>query len=96
MLEMTETRQSFRFPGWPARPIPSILRGFSAPVVLDRETTSEERAFLLAHDTDPFNKWEAGRALAKDVLARDGDRRMPPPARDWLDALAACRAGRKP
>ena len=48
--------------------MPSILRGFSAPVILDRETTTAERAFLLAHDTDPFNRWEAGRTLALETL----------------------------
>jgi aminopeptidase N len=37
-------------------------------VILKRETNDAERAFLLAHDTDPFNKWEAGRALAREVL----------------------------
>ena len=86
VLELTETRQSFRFPA-AARPVPSILRGFSAPVILDREVSPEERAFLLAHDTDPFNRWEAGRALAKDLLARmvtDGAS----PGPDWLDAVA--------
>jgi aminopeptidase N len=88
MLEMTEARQSFRFEGLAARPIPSILRGFSAPVVLDRKAPPEERAFLLAHDTDPFNKWEAGRALAKDVLA-EMVLKGAPPSRAWADALAA-------
>ncbi|MFN3845383.1 MAG: aminopeptidase N [Paracoccaceae bacterium] len=86
VLEMTETHQSFRFDGLSARPVPSILRGFSAPVVMERAVSSKERAFLLAHDTDPFNKWEAGRALAKDVLARmvtDGAA----PGPDWIDAL---------
>ena len=68
VLEMTETRQSFTFEGLASRPVPSILRGFSAPVVLVRPSSADERAFLLAHDTDPFNKWEAGRGLAKDVL----------------------------
>src|SRR6056297_2146494 len=68
VLEMTDVRQSFSFDGLPARPVPSILRGFSAPVILERETDNTERAFLLAHDTDPFNKWEAGRALARDGL----------------------------
>ena len=68
VLELTEARQSFTFEGLAACPIPSLLRGFSAPVVLTRATSSAERAFLLAHDTDPFNKWEAGRALAKEVL----------------------------
>jgi len=70
VLEMTQTQQSFRFEGLASRPVPSLLRGFSAPVILERPGTAEERAFLLAHDTDPFNKWEAGRALAKDVLVR--------------------------
>ncbi len=86
VLEMTEAEQSFAFDGLAARPVPSILRGFSAPVILDRATTTEERAFLLAHDTDPFNKWEAGRALAKDVLARMvTDNAAPGPA--YLTAL---------
>ncbi|WP_127903452.1 aminopeptidase N [Solirhodobacter olei] len=86
VLEMTEAEQSFTFEGLATRPVPSILRNFSAPVVLDRASTPEERAFLLAHDTDPFNKWEAGRSLAKDVLARmvtDGAA----PGPDYLDAL---------
>ncbi|MCG7625306.1 aminopeptidase N [Epibacterium sp. Ofav1-8] len=65
VLEMTEAEQSFRFDGLSARPIPSILRDFSAPVILARDTSAQERAFLLAHDTDPFNRWEAGRELAK-------------------------------
>ncbi|WP_395539519.1 aminopeptidase N [Neotabrizicola sp. sgz301269] len=87
VLELTEAKQSFRFEGLAAKPVPSILRGFSAPVVLEREVGAGERAFLLAHDTDPFNKWEAGRALAKDVLGRmvrDGGE----PGSDWLEALA--------
>ncbi|MCR9115249.1 MAG: aminopeptidase N, partial [Rhodobacteraceae bacterium] len=48
ILEMTEERQSFTFEGLSGRPVPSILRGFSAPVILQRETTNAERAFLLA------------------------------------------------
>jgi len=87
LLEMTEAEQSFVFKDLATRPIPSILRGFSAPVILEREASPEERAFLLAHDTDPFNKWEAGRALAKDVLTRmiteDAS-----PGPDWLESLA--------
>ncbi|MFD1509064.1 aminopeptidase N [Lacimonas salitolerans] len=70
VLEMTEAKQGFTFDGLTARPIPSILRDFSAPVIVQRDTTNAERAFLLAHDTDPFKKWEAGRDLARDVLIR--------------------------
>ncbi|TCP62416.1 aminopeptidase N [Rhodovulum bhavnagarense] len=88
VLELTEEAQNFAFEGLGARPVPSLLRGFSAPVILDRETSAEERAFLLAHDTDPFNKWEAGRALARDVLvAMLAENAAPAPA--YLDALAA-------
>ncbi|MDG1282026.1 MAG: aminopeptidase N [Pseudorhodobacter sp.] len=86
VLELTQAEQSFTFDGLAARPVPSLLRGFSAPVLLDRQSSPEERAFLLAHDTDPFNKWEAGRALAKDLLARmvlEGAK----PGPDWLGAL---------
>ncbi|GAA0303980.1 aminopeptidase N [Rhodovulum strictum] len=88
VLEVTEPAQSFRFEGLAAKPVPSLLRGFSAPVILSRETSAEERAFLLAHDTDPFNKWEAGRALARDVLVAMVTRGAPP-APAYLDALAA-------
>ncbi len=70
VLEMTKATQRFTFEGLAEKPVPSILRGFSAPVILNRDSDNAERAFLLAHDTDPFNKWEAGRALAKDVLLR--------------------------
>ncbi len=86
VLEMTEPRQSFRFDGLASRPVPSILRGFSAPVILERDTSPTEQAFLLAHDTDPFNKWEAGRGLARDALIamiRDGV----PPDEAYLEAL---------
>jgi aminopeptidase N len=88
MLEMTRAKQSFRFEGLAAKPVPSILRGFSAPVVLDRKPAPGERAFLLAHDTDAFNKWEAGRALAKEVMAEMALKGTPVRS-DWLDALAA-------
>jgi aminopeptidase N len=88
VLEMSAERQSFSFEGLAARPIPSILRGFSAPVMLEREVSAAERAFLLAHDSDPFNKWEAGRALAKDVLAHMVTESTAAPTAEWLDALA--------
>lgn len=65
ILEVTEATQTFTFTGQSAKPVPSILRGFSAPVVLDHDA---DHAFLLAHDTDPFNRWESGRALAKASL----------------------------
>ena len=87
VLEINEARQSFRIHGLGAKPTPSILRDFSAPVIVKRDSTPQERAFLLAHDTDAFNRWEAGRTLAKEVLTAmiTG---AEPPLGLYLDALA--------
>ncbi|MTH77521.1 aminopeptidase N [Paracoccus aestuariivivens] len=68
VLEMTEGQQSFRFDGLGARPVVSLLRGFSAPVTVAREVTADEQALLLAHDTDPYARWQAGHDLALDGL----------------------------
>ncbi|MGX9353724.1 aminopeptidase N [Roseobacteraceae bacterium S113] len=68
ILEMTQARQSFTFEGLAAKPVASILRDFSAPVILDRVVSDTENAFILAHDTDAFTRWDAGRALARAVL----------------------------
>ncbi len=88
VCEVTDEVHKFRFPGLAAKPIPSINRNFSAPIILEREQTNADRAFLLAHDTDPFNKWEAGRALARDVLIRMvADDAAPDQA--YLDGLVA-------
>ena len=64
VLELTEASQSFTFSHVAEQPVPSILRGFSSPVVLDYEYTDAELAFLMAHDSDAFNRWEAGQRLA--------------------------------
>jgi aminopeptidase N len=52
----------------PDRIIPSLLRGFSAPVILHAPLDAGDRLVLLAHDTDPFNRWEAGRSLMRETL----------------------------
>ncbi|WP_170441964.1 aminopeptidase N [Ruegeria arenilitoris] len=88
VLELTEARQSFTFEGLAARPVASILRGFSAPVILEHDRPNAERAFLLAHDTDPFNRWEAGRTLAQDTLLRMITQDAAPDA-EYLDGLLA-------
>ena len=70
VLEMTEGQQSFRFDGLDARPVVSLLRGFSAPVTVTREITANEQALLLAHDSDAYARWQAGHDLALDELTR--------------------------
>ena len=86
VLELTKAEQSFTFEGLTCKPVPSLLRGFSAPVILTRATNRAERAFLLAHDTDPFNKWDAGRALALDILT-DMVAQSAKPDAIFLDAM---------
>ncbi|WP_085314282.1 aminopeptidase N [Derxia lacustris] len=71
VLHLKEARQSFVFTGLPAgeaMPVPSLLRGFSAPVVLDHDLDTRELAFLMAHDSDAFNRWEAGQQLMLSVI----------------------------
>jgi aminopeptidase N len=64
VLELTEAKQSFVFTDVQHPPIPSLLRHFSAPVVMNFDYSDDQLAFLLAHDSDPFNRWEAGQRLA--------------------------------
>ena len=67
-LELTEAKQTFTFEQLSERPLVSLGRGFSAPIKLEVERSHEELAFLMAHDSDPFNRWEAGQRLAQGVL----------------------------
>jgi aminopeptidase N len=68
VLELHEAEQSFRFVNVKEAPLPSLLRGFSAPVKLRADTSRQELAFQLAHDSDPFNRWEAGQRLAAEII----------------------------
>ncbi|EEA00480.1 aminopeptidase N [Burkholderia sp. H160] len=70
VLEFTQTEQTFTFVNVAQEPLPSLLRNFSAPVIVEYDYTAEQLAFLLAHDSDPFNRWEAGQRLAtRELLA---------------------------
>ena len=68
LLVLEEAEQAFVFEGVAAEPVPSLLRGFSAPVKLEDSLGDEQRRVLLAHDHDPFNRWEAGQRLVQDRL----------------------------
>jgi aminopeptidase N len=68
LLELREPEQAFTFLDVPEKPVPSLLRGFSAPVKLELERSDGELAFLMAHDSDPFQRWDAGQTLATRVL----------------------------
>lgn len=73
VLDFTEATQRFRFvglPKGPRAPLPSLLRNFSAPVIVDADYSDDDLTFLLAHDSDPFNRWEAGQRLATRALLK--------------------------
>jgi len=69
ILQLTQSEQAFIFEGLAEQPVVSILRGFSAPVKLTMERSLDELAFLLSHDSDTFNRWEAGQQLAGQIIA---------------------------
>jgi len=70
VLSLTESAHAFTFVDVAEHPVPSLLRGFSAPVVLRYDYSMSALAHLMAHDGDPLNRWEAGQRLALDVLLR--------------------------
>jgi len=91
VLELTEARRRFVFTDVPAEPVPSLLRGFSAPVTVRFDYSDAQLMHLMAHDSDPFNRWEAGQALATRILLAGVDairagRAMGVPA-DFLEAI---------
>jgi aminopeptidase N len=69
VLELTEAKQRFTFSVTAQqKPVPSLLRGFSAPVKLNYPYTRDELVFLMRHDADGFNRWEAAQKLAVIIL----------------------------
>jgi aminopeptidase N len=81
VLQLRQPTEIFRFVDVPTRPVPSLGRGFSAPVIINHEYSDEALQLLLGHDSDPFNRWEAGQRLATKLL---------------LAGVAEHRAGRAP
>jgi aminopeptidase N len=68
VLEVSEASSSYEFAGLPERPIPSLLRGFSAPVKLDYPYTRQQLAFIMSRDSDGFCRWDASQQLAIAVI----------------------------
>ncbi len=92
LLVMTAQNESITFYNVAEEPVPSILRGFSAPVVLDFEYSDAQLLALLAHDSDPFNQWEAGqRLLLRCAIGALQSESLPDQVMDatLLDALRA-------
>ncbi len=74
MITLTEAQQTFEFTEIEEMPVLSLLRDFSAPVIIEhsgdrsKDAIADERAFLMAYDSDPFNRWEAGQQLAGQLI----------------------------
>ena len=68
LLELTQIRQTFSFPGVQKRPVVSFLRDFSAPVIVKPFQSQVDLLFLLEHDPNLFNRWEAANKLAENIL----------------------------
>jgi len=81
VLVLDQPAQSFTFTRIAERPVLSLNRGFSAPIKLDSDLTGEDLAFLAAHDSDPFNRWQALQTISMRLL---------------IDNVARLRAGQTP
>jgi aminopeptidase N len=81
VLLLKEPTQSFVFTGLDAEPHLSINRGFSAPIKLITDLSQDDLAFLAAHDSDPFNRWQAIQSIAMTLL---------------IENVSALRAGKQP
>ena len=88
LVTLSDETQTITFENLATRPLVSINRGFSAPVVINQDQSDADLAALLANDTDPFNRWNSGEKLVKGVLrrmVRDGAT----PDIGYLDGLLA-------
>ena len=86
------------FHGVAEEPVPSLLRGFSAPVKLEFDYSDEQLMFLMANDSDGFNRWDAAQTLSRRVLLdmvaqRRGGRQMQVP--DGLITAFRARAAKR-
>lgn len=68
VIAVTEAEQTFTFVDVVEQPLPSLLRGFSAPVKLNFPYNRDQLMFLMQHDSDGFNRWDAGQQLSVQVL----------------------------
>ncbi|HZP20891.1 MAG TPA: aminopeptidase N [Bauldia sp.] len=91
VIHLTEASQTVRFEGVSARPVPSLFRGFSAPVRINAGLSEADLLFLLRTDSDPFNRWQAAEVLANRALMAGttaaGKGEAPAPDGAFIDAL---------
>jgi aminopeptidase N len=93
VVHVTKRKQTFRFTDVPSKPVPSLLRGFSAPVKLTVDLPDRDLEFLMANDNDLFNRWQAANTYAMRTLvqlvASPTTARRPAEAVAYAEALGA-------
>jgi len=90
ILHLVEKEQTFVFDGIAEKPVPSVLRGFSAPVKLKSDLSDADLLFLMAHDSDGFNRWDSGQTYLQRLIlaiASGGEKKMPQACLDAFGAL---------
>jgi aminopeptidase N len=91
VLELTSGHAAFEFVNVPHEPVPSLLREFSAPVKLDTDLSESERCFLMAHDSDWFNRWDCAQQLgvanALRIVASMGSGEAPQVDQEYVRAM---------
>lgn len=92
VLDITQATQTFNFINIASKPLPSLLRDFSAPVKLEYNYTEKDLSFLLSHDVDDFNRWDAAQQLALQIMrhlikAYQSQRELTVPM-DFIQALS--------
>ncbi len=70
MFELRKAEETFVFTDVPHEPVPSLLRHFSAPVRVNLDLSDDDRLFLMANDSDEFNRWDAGQQLAVKIILK--------------------------
>ncbi|GBF28277.1 aminopeptidase N [bacterium MnTg02] len=68
VLDIRRRTQTFTFQNVPSKPVPSLLRTFSAPVRLTLSLSDHDLEFLMANDSDPFNRWQASQSYATRII----------------------------
>ena len=81
IVELRKSKEVFRFTGVPSKPVPSLLRGFSAPVNLTIDLSERDLEFLMVNDTDLYNRWQSAQLAATRTI---------------IEIMAGLREGKRP
>ncbi len=89
VLDLKKKKQNFKFENIGSKPVPSILRNFSAPVKLTTDLSNEDLRFLMVHDNDGFNRWEAGQNFYLNTINAMIDSGSTEASEEFLDTIGS-------